>query len=235
MEESYQRYGDRVSFVWVYGNEAHPEEHPFSEGFESSDLGWEHPYTITRAMEERAERARWLKSDPEPDLEIPFLIDFVGSPPHQDDEIRRSYFGGGFYSGAVIDCDGTILDSHQWGWFAPGGEWWGLPLAPIDALHGLLDDYLANPPACYGAGGDGGPRDAGPSDSDAGEPTEVGPTEADAESSIAPGSSGSGCSISGGPSAAPWWGLALLGAIGLWRRRQAGARQARQVESAPPG
>jgi hypothetical protein len=30
-----------------------------------------------------------------------------------------------------------------------GGEWWDLPLAPIESLHGFLHDYRENPPSSY--------------------------------------------------------------------------------------
>jgi hypothetical protein len=156
LEASYQQYKGRVNFLWVYGSEAHPEENPFEEGYESVDLGWDHPYSITHTMEERAERAKWMKTDEDPDFEIPMAIDFVGHDTQPDDEIRRNYLGGGYYSCYVIDCDGIVLQRHPWGWFAPGGEWWGLPLAPIADLHDFLDDYLADPPPCYDQDGDGG-------------------------------------------------------------------------------
>lgn len=139
-----------MNFVWVYGSEAHPEEYPFSDGNESTDLGWDHPYFITATMEERAQRARWLKSDLDPPGEIPMLIDFINSPGGEtNNAIRAAYRGGGFYSGAVIDCDGTVLQEHRWAWFAEGRDWWGLPLVPIEELHALLDAYLADPPDCY--------------------------------------------------------------------------------------
>ena len=142
-----------MSFVWVYGSEAHPEENPFQEGHESCDLGWEHPYSITTTMEERAQRARWLKSDPDPDFEIPMMIDYIDTELGPNNAIRAAY-PGNFYQGAVIDCDGTILDEQPWGWYDDGGDWWGLPLAHIDGLHALLDDYLADPPDCFYAAGD---------------------------------------------------------------------------------
>jgi len=160
MEELFQEYGDRVNFVWVYGNEAHPEEDPFMEGYESADLGWTHPYSISHTMEVRAERAAWMKSDPDPDFEIPMLVDFVGHATEPDDAIREQYFGYGYYSGYVIDCDGIVKKAHDWGWFGPGGDWWGLPLAPVQGLRDWLDAYLAAPPPCYDTGEPPGP-DAG--------------------------------------------------------------------------
>jgi hypothetical protein len=138
-----------VNFLWVYGSEAHPEERPFQSGYESKDLGWEHPYSIAHEMSERAQRAQWMKTDEDPDFEIPMMIDYINHPPHRDNAIRTSYRGAGFYSGFVIDCDGRVLVAENWSWFAPGGEWWGLPLAPIDELHAFLDAYLANPSPCY--------------------------------------------------------------------------------------
>lgn len=138
-----------MNFLWVYSSEAHPEERPFAKGYETRDLGWQHPYTVTSDMKERAERAKWMKTDPDPDLEIPMLIDFINSSPRRDNEIRQFYMGAGFYSGYVIDCDGTILQRRPWAWYGEGGEWWDLPLTPIEELHAFLDDYLANPPVCY--------------------------------------------------------------------------------------
>jgi hypothetical protein len=156
LEDVYQLYRDEVNFVWVYGSEAHPEENPFQEGYESCDLGWDHPYTITTTMEERAERARWLKTDPEPDFEIPMMIDYINTDLGPDNAIRFAY-PGNFYHGAVIDCDGTILDEQVWAWYGEGGEWWGLQLEPIETLYDLLDEYLADPPDCYAADIDAGP------------------------------------------------------------------------------
>jgi hypothetical protein len=138
-----------VSFVWVYSLEAHPEEHPFTSGFETKDLGWDHPYFETTTMEQRAQRARWIKTDLEPDAELPIIIDYVNSPLGPDSAIKGAYYGAGFYSGVVIDCDGTILQSQRWAWAGPGGEWWWLSLASADDLRSFLDGYLADPPACY--------------------------------------------------------------------------------------
>lgn len=144
-----------MNFVWVYGSEAHPEENPFQEGYESCDLGWEHPYSITTSMEERAQRARWLKTDPDPDFEIPMIIDYINTELGPDNAIRAAYHGGWFYSSAVIDCDGIIIDERPWAWYDDGGDWWDLPLAHIDNLYALLDEYLADPPECfYGYSGD---------------------------------------------------------------------------------
>ncbi len=149
LEATYQKYKGKVNFLWVYGSEAHPEEYPFQDGFESVDLGWTHPYTISGTMKQRAQRAKWLKTDPKVDFEIPMMIDFINDPPNTNNAVRAAYLGSGFYSGYVIDCDGTVLKSHSWGWFAPGRDWWGLPLQPIASLQAFLDAYLADPPACY--------------------------------------------------------------------------------------
>jgi hypothetical protein len=100
-------------------------------------------------MSERADRAKKMKTDPEPDFTIPMIIDFIGSPLAPDNAIRKAYYGGGFYSGYVIDCDGTILVARDWAWFGSGKSWWQLPLAPIESLHTFLDAYLAKPPRCY--------------------------------------------------------------------------------------
>jgi len=198
----------------VYGSEAHPEEHPFSEGYESKDLGWTHPYTITHEMEERAQRARWMKSDPEPDFEIPMLIDYVGHPDQPDDAIRRQYRGSGFYSAYLIDCDGKVIRAHNWGWFAPGFEWWGLPLAPISELHEHLDQYLANPPACYaGESPDGGSQPDAGSGPDAGEQPDAGEPE--------PGGKGGGCGLAGaGPVGYTGVALAVMLGVVLGLRRR---------------
>lgn len=139
-----------MNFVWVYGSEAHPQEYPFQSGFESTDLGWEHPYSITETMEQRAQRASWLKTDLSPEAEMPIMVDYINSPDGQpNNAIRGAYRGGGFYSGYVIDCDRTILDANRWAWFGEGGQWWDLPLRPIEDLHALLDDYLEDPPDCF--------------------------------------------------------------------------------------
>ena len=59
-----------MNFVWVYGREAHPEEHPFAPGFETKDLGWGHRYFEPTTMDERAQRARWMKAELEPDVPV---------------------------------------------------------------------------------------------------------------------------------------------------------------------
>jgi hypothetical protein len=100
-------------------------------------------------MSQRADRAKKLKTDPEPDLTLPIMIDYIRSPLGNDNAIRDAYLGGGFYSGYVIDCDGKIAVAKDWAWFGPGKSWWNLPLAPIASLHAFLDAYLENPPTCY--------------------------------------------------------------------------------------
>ncbi len=242
MEALYQEYKDHVNFLWVYGSEAHPEEHPFAEGYESSDLGWEHPYTITLDMAERAQRALWMKTDPEPDFEIPMVVDYVNHLTEPDNAIRNAYRGGGFYSGFVVDCDGIVKVAHGWGWYAPGGEWWGLPLAPVSELRNWLDAYLANPPVCYTGeavplpdGGVGEPDAGSGPDATAGLDAGVTPTP-DAGDDDGGGNAG-GCSASGaagvggvgGVGGAPlgWLALGLGLAFGLRRRR----RQRRQRRS----
>jgi len=152
MEELYQKYKDRVNFLWAYGREAHPEERPFAAGFETKDLGWDHRYFEPTTMEERAQRARWMKTDLEPDLEIPIIIDYINSPLGENNAIWNVYRGGGFYSGFVIDCDGTVLIQENWAWFAPGGQWWSLPLERVENIEVFLDSYLADPPPCYNSG-----------------------------------------------------------------------------------
>ncbi len=149
LEETYQKYKDKINFLWVYAREAHPEELWFWPGYRTEDLGWDHRYFRSRTMEERARRAGWMKTQLEPDAEIPMLIDYINSPLGADDRIWSFYTGGGFYAGFVIDCDRSIIQSLNWGWFAPGSQFWNLPLAPLRALEDFLDDYLATTPACY--------------------------------------------------------------------------------------
>ena len=96
LEASYQQYKGRVNFLWVYGSEAHPEENPFEEGSESKDLGWDHPYSITHTMEERAQRAKWMKTDEDTDFEIPMAVDYINDPPNVDNAIRSAFRGDGF-------------------------------------------------------------------------------------------------------------------------------------------
>ena len=112
-------------------------------------MGWDHRYFETTTMEQRAQRARWIKTDLKPDGEIPIIIDYINSSLGPDNIIWNAYTGGGFYSGFVIDCNATIIYQVNWAWFAPGGQWWGLPLSPVNDLENFLDSYLADPPACY--------------------------------------------------------------------------------------
>jgi hypothetical protein len=168
-------------------------------------------------MAERAQRARWMKTDPDPDFEIPMMIDFINDPPNPDDAIRRAYMGAGFYSGYVIDCDGTMVKSHSWGWYDSGGEWWGLPLASIKGLTDFLDAYLKNPPACYGnpdhllAGeGDAG-AGPGPDSSPAAPSADPGPAQN-------PASPSGGCSVAPGASPVGLLPLLLSALLALRRR-----------------
>ncbi|MCP4746566.1 MAG: hypothetical protein GY874_10580 [Desulfobacteraceae bacterium] len=95
------------------------------------------------------QRANWLNTDMNPDGEMPFIIDYIDSNLGQDNAIKSAYKGGGYYSAYIIDCDGTIIKSLNWGWMGPGGDFMGLPLTPIEELYSFLDDYLANAPDCY--------------------------------------------------------------------------------------
>ncbi len=140
MEETYRTFSDRINFIWVYGKEAHP-------GTEC----WDHPVTVTKTMPERAQRGRWMKYDPEPDLVIPMMIDFIEHDTHSDEAIRSTYGGGRPNAGYLIDCDGTVLEQHDWAWSsdgtAPGrrrGE-----LLDFGDLAASLERYLDDPPACY--------------------------------------------------------------------------------------
>ncbi len=173
-------------------------------------------------MAERAERARWMKSDPQPDFVIPMMIDYINDPPNTDNAIRSAYRGGGFYSGFLIDCDGTVLLAHSWAWFAPGKDWWNLPLAPIANLHAFLDSYLADPPPCYGDPNSTPPDNGAPkinSDGPANQPAGDTRTPAPAASAS---SSSNGCAVGGVPSASSVIVLMLLGlGVVLQRRRAA--------------
>ena len=129
-----------MNFIWVYGKEAHP-------GSEC----WDHPVTVTQTMAERAQRGRWMKYDPDPDLEIPMIIDYIAHETMRNEAIRASYGGGRPNTGYLIDCDGTVLEQHDWAWSmdgtAPGrrnGE-----LLDFGDLADSLEAYLEDPPACY--------------------------------------------------------------------------------------
>jgi hypothetical protein len=143
LEARYQAYRDRINFVWVYGREAHPGQ----------DC-WDHPEGPTKTMAERAQRARWMKTDPEPDIEMPVIIDYIADPPNEDEAIRRAYGGGRPNSGYVIDCDGRVLEAHGWAWAVDGTSPGSLAFGELERS---LDAYLADPPACYrlGLGVDG--------------------------------------------------------------------------------
>ena len=160
-----------------------------------------------------------MKTDPEPDFEMPMMIDYINDPPHTNNAIRSAYRGGGFYSGFVIDCDGTVLLAHAWAWFARGKEWWNLPLAPIENLHAYLDAYLADPPPCYDNPGIGPPEAGPPGARDAGQ---AGPPTEEPSGPGASGGGSSGCAVSGAPVAWPLGPLALLGLAAALKRRRRG-------------
>ncbi len=181
-------------------------------------------------MAQRAQRAKWMKTDPNPDFEIPMMVDFINDPPNKNNAIRRAYLGGGFYSGFVIDCDGKVLYSKSWAWFAPGKDWWNLPLDPISNLHGLLDKYLQNPPSCYGKGGsvDSGAAtlDIGSSSPDHGMSADSGAGSPDQSTTkVTPPAKGGddGCSVIRTDQEAPI-PLLLLGAVLAGRLRFGRAR-----------
>ncbi len=188
-------------------------------------------------MAERAQRAKWMKTDPNPDYEIPMMIDYINDPPNKNNSIRSTYFGGGYYSGFIIDCDGKVLYSTSWGWYAPKKSWWGLPLDPVANLHAFLDKYLKNPPACYksSGGADAGAKaDSGTSSPDSGatspDSAAKKPDASPAADSAAAspdtstgGSSGDddGCAVAGAsPRGWPTLGLLALAALAATRRRR---------------
>ncbi len=149
MEKIYQSYKEKVNFVWVYSKEYHPE------GSSSEVNVWnqfeeygDHPYSGTTSMEERVQRAKWMKTDPETDLGIPMIIDYVNSEMGKDDAMVTAYGGGSAYSGFIIDCDGKILEAHTWAW-ADKDEGWPVSVIPFDVLKSTLDKYLKKPPSCY--------------------------------------------------------------------------------------
>ncbi len=124
----------------MYVREAHPNPATAPCG-STADLGWDHPSRNTVTMEERAQRARWLKNDF--DLSFPYIIDTM------DAAIQSDYRPHAFYVGWVIDCDGRVDVFERWGWATPQTQWCGLPLANVNELRSTLDTYLANPPPCY--------------------------------------------------------------------------------------
>jgi len=140
VEDLHQRYRDRVNFLYMYVREAHPDP-MYAPCGSTADLGWNHPSRNTVTVEERAQRARWLKHDF--DLTFPYIIDTM------DDALKFVYRPSGFYVGWFIDCDRRVHIFERWGWATPETQWCGLPLADADELESFLDAYLANPPACY--------------------------------------------------------------------------------------
>jgi hypothetical protein len=140
VEARFQQYRDKIQLVYMYVREAHPNQNNAPCGSTRS-LGWTHPSGVTLSRAERAQRARWLSKDL--DLNFPWVIDDV------DDAWFTKYWPYGFYVGWLIDCDGKVLLQEPWGWATPETQWCGLPLAGFDFLGAFLDEYLANPPACY--------------------------------------------------------------------------------------
>ncbi len=135
--------GDHVSFLYNYIIEAHP--HP--EGAPcgpTEDLGWNHPSWDTNSIDERAQRARWLKTDF--DLTYPFIIDDM------DNLMFGTYRGSNFYSGWVVDCDGIVVIQETWGWATPTTQWCGLRLADNDDLTDWLTQYVDRPSSCFDEG-----------------------------------------------------------------------------------
>jgi hypothetical protein len=140
VEALHQEYRDRVNFLYMYVREAHPNPATAPCG-STADLGWNHPSRDTVTIEERAQRARWLKNDF--DLSFPYIIDTM------DAAIQGDYRPHAFYVGWVIDCDGRADVSERWGWATPETQWCGLPLPNVNELRSFLDAYLANPSPCY--------------------------------------------------------------------------------------
>jgi hypothetical protein len=140
VEALHQEYRDRVNFLYLYVREAHPNPATAPCG-STADLGWNHPSRDTVTIEERAQRARWLKHDF--NLTFPYIIDAM------DGAIKSDYRPFGFYVGWVIDCDGRADVFERWGWATPETQWCGLPLADANELRSFLNVYLANPPPCY--------------------------------------------------------------------------------------
>ena len=140
MEALHQEYRDRVNFLYMYVREAHPNPATAPCG-STADLGWDHPSRDTVTIEERAQRARWLKHDF--NLTFPYIIDTM------DGAIKSDYRPFGFYVGWAIDCDGRADVFEGWAWATPQTQWCGLPLADVNELRSFLDSYLANPSPCY--------------------------------------------------------------------------------------
>ncbi|MCK5378776.1 MAG: hypothetical protein KAJ78_05195 [Acidobacteria bacterium] len=138
-----QNFGQSVSFLYNYIREAHPNPDTAPCG-PTEELGWNHPSWNTTSIEERAQRARWLKTDF--NLTYPFIMD------NMNNEMMAFYRGSRFYSGWVIDCDDFILSEETWGWATPETQWCGLRLADNDDLIAQLTQYLFQPPLCFDDG-----------------------------------------------------------------------------------
>ncbi len=138
-----QNFGQSVNFLYNYIREAHPNPETAPCG-PTEDLGWNHPSWNTSSIEERAQRARWLKTDF--DLTYPFIMDTMSN------EMMAVYRGGRFYSGWVIDCDGFVIKEEPWSWATPATQWCGLRLADNDDLIALLTQYIFQPPSCFDDG-----------------------------------------------------------------------------------
>lgn len=145
MEEIYQTYKESVNFLWVYSNEAHADSLNVWKQIEGYD---NHPNSETKSMEERAQRAKWMKTDPDPDLDMPMIIDYLNSDMGEDNAMRKAYGGGSPYSGYIIDCDGKILEAHAWAW-ADMTQSWPMSVDSYENLIKSLDKYLENPPPCF--------------------------------------------------------------------------------------
>ncbi len=148
MEEIYQTYKESVNFLWVYSNEAHADSLNVWKQIKGYDA---HPYSETNSMEERAQRAGWMKTDPDPDLDMPMMIDYLKSDMGEDNAIRKAYGGGSPYSGYIIDCDGKILEAHSWAW-ADMTQSWPMSVDSFENLIKSLDKYIENSSSCFKGG-----------------------------------------------------------------------------------
>jgi hypothetical protein len=89
-----------------------------------------------------------MKTDPDPDIDIPIIIDYIKSDMGKDNAIRKAYGGGMPYSGYLIDCDGKILEAHNWAW-ADTTQSWPMKVESFENLIASLNKYLEGPSTYY--------------------------------------------------------------------------------------